>query len=311
MKMKLNPIECMSRLTIPDGVLRVVLDTDTYNEVDDQFALMYALAAPERLNVEAVYAAPFHNTRSDGPADGMEKSYQEINRLLNVVRNDPRKPHDFSFPVLRGSTSYLPDADTPVDSDAAEDLIQRAMASSSSEPLFVAAIGAITNVASAILMKPEIIRRIVVVWLGGHSPYWPDTREFNLMQDIAAGQVLFDSGVPLIQIPAVNVTSHLLTSVYELEACIGGKNQLCDTLIKLFSEYNDDHFAWNKEIWDISAIACLINPDWVPASLMHSPILTDQCTWSVDTRRHWIKIATSVQRNTIFRDLYKRLADFY
>lgn len=29
----------------------MVLDTDTYNEVDDQFALAYALLSPERLNV--------------------------------------------------------------------------------------------------------------------------------------------------------------------------------------------------------------------------------------------------------------------
>lgn len=37
------------RLTLPDGPLRVVLDTDTYNEVDDQFALAYLLSSPERL----------------------------------------------------------------------------------------------------------------------------------------------------------------------------------------------------------------------------------------------------------------------
>jgi len=48
----------------------MVLDTDTYNEVDDQFAVVYALRSPERLRVEALYAAPFHNDRSSGPADG-------------------------------------------------------------------------------------------------------------------------------------------------------------------------------------------------------------------------------------------------
>ncbi len=42
--------------------------------------------------------------------------------------------------------------------------------------LYVATIGAITNVASAILMEPEIITRIVVVWLGGHALHWSDTR---------------------------------------------------------------------------------------------------------------------------------------
>jgi len=43
------------------AVRRVVLDTDTYNEVDDQFALAHLLLAPELVRLEAVYAAPFFN----------------------------------------------------------------------------------------------------------------------------------------------------------------------------------------------------------------------------------------------------------
>ena len=72
----------LERLRPPAGRVRMVLDTDTYNETDDQFALVHALLSPERLAVEAVYAAPFHNERSDGPGHGMELSYQEILRLL-------------------------------------------------------------------------------------------------------------------------------------------------------------------------------------------------------------------------------------
>lgn len=71
-----------SRLESFEGKLRVLLDTDTYNEVDDQFAVVHALLAPERITLEAICAAPFHNDRSDGPGDGMEKSYDEIIRLL-------------------------------------------------------------------------------------------------------------------------------------------------------------------------------------------------------------------------------------
>ena len=311
MKTKLNPTECITRLTLPEGRLRMVLDTDTYNEVDDQFALMYALASPERLQVEAIYAAPFTNDRSDGPADGMEKSYKEIIRLLETASQVSDKIQASSLPVLKGSTSYLPDANTYVPSDAAEDLVQRAMASSSSDPLYVAAIGAITNIASAILMQPEIIRRMVVVWLGGHALHWSHTREFNLHQDIAAAQVLFNSGVPLVHIPAMNVTSHLLTSVYELEACIGGKNAICDALVELFRDYHKDHFGWNKEIWDISTIAWLLNQDWVETVLVPSPILTQQSTWSFDQKRHLIRHAIGVDRNAIFRDMFQKLTEYY
>lgn len=90
----------------------MVLDTDTYNEVDDQFALAYALLSPEKLKVEAVYAAPFHNARSESPADGMEKSYQEILRLLEFM-NVPSEGF-----VYRGSTGYLQDIKQPIRSEA-------------------------------------------------------------------------------------------------------------------------------------------------------------------------------------------------
>jgi hypothetical protein len=59
---KLTKEEMVTRLAPPSGKVRMVLDTDTYNEVDDQFALSYALMSPEKLDVEAVYAAPFSGT---------------------------------------------------------------------------------------------------------------------------------------------------------------------------------------------------------------------------------------------------------
>ena len=93
----------------------------------------------------------------------MEKSYAEILRLLDFL-NVPAA--DFAY---RGAQAFLPDTETPVPSDAATDMIERAMAATPEDPLYVVAVGAITNVASAILMKPEIIERIVVIWLGGES----------------------------------------------------------------------------------------------------------------------------------------------
>ncbi|MCP3444441.1 hypothetical protein [Bradyrhizobium sp. CCGUVB14] len=76
-------------LTSPAGRLRVVLDTDTYNEIDDQFALVQMLLSPERFDVEAIYAAPFFNARADSPGHGMELSYQEILRLLERLNVAP------------------------------------------------------------------------------------------------------------------------------------------------------------------------------------------------------------------------------
>lgn len=289
------------RLAYPAGKIRMVLDTDTYNEIDDQFALVYALLSPERLNVQAIYAAPFTNDRSTGPGDGMEKSYEEILRLLDRLHVPAG---DW---VKRGSTTYLTGRSAPEASPAALDLVERAMASSEDDPLYVAAIGAITNVASAILIEPEIIRRIVVVWLGGHPAHLPETREFNLMQDPQASQLMFDSGLPLVQIPCYGVASHLLTTRAELDETIRGRNAISDFLYQRFCEYSSDHFAWAKEVWDISTIAYLLNETWVPTTLIPSPVMKDDLTYETPANRHAIRVAWYLHRNPIFKDLFTKL----
>ena len=292
----------LERLEPPSGRIRMILDTDTYNEIDDQFALVYALLSPERLDLETVYAAPFHNRRSEGPGDGMEKSYEEILRLLE--RMDV-SPEGFAF---RGSMDYLRGGE-PQGSEAVADLVDRAM-KTEGPPLYVAAVGAITNVASAILMEPRIIEKIVVVWLGGQPLQWPTTKEFNLGQDVPAARVIFDSGVPLVRLPCHGVTSHLLVTLPELERYVEGRSAIGDYLVEIFRGYSKDHFGYAKEIWDISAIAYLLEPEWTPSVLVHSPILTDQVTWSFDSSRHFIRDAVAVRRNAIFRDLYTKLGAF-
>ena len=288
------------RLDPPATCSSVVLDTDTYNEVDDQFALVHAMLSPDRIDLQAVYAAPFYNKRSTGPGDGMEKSYEEIQRLLKRLGRVPPGG------VHKGSVSYLPAPDTPVESKAAADLVERAM-NMDDEPLHVVAIGAVTNVASALLMEPAILEKIVGVWLGGHSLNWPSAREFNLSQDLAAARVLFDCGVPVVHVPCLGVAEHLRTTLAELRECIGGANRLADDLVEIFRGYRPDHFAWAKELWDVAATAWLVNPAWLPGYITPSPILTDQLTWSHDPFRHPIRELQHCNRNSIFKDLFTKI----
>ena len=292
----------MASLALPEGQLRVVLDTDTYNEVDDQFAVVHALLSPERISLEALYAGPFHNSRSEGPRDGMERSYDEIIRLLErlgVSETDR---------VFKGSGRYLPSASEHVVSDAAAHMIE--LSRSGEGPLYVAAIGAITNVASAILLDPGIAERIVVVWLGGQPTHWPTAKEFNLRQDVPAAQVVLDSGVPFVHIPCATVASHLLTTISELAEYVKPQGDIGRYLFDICQSYQKNQYAWSKEIWDIAVTGWLIDANWVPSTIVPSPILTDQVTWSVDASRHPIRIAHGVRRNAIFGDLFKKMERF-
>lgn len=280
--------------------VRMVFDTDTYNEIDDQFALVYALISCE-LDVRAVYAAPFHNSRSTGPGDGMEKSYEEILRILDKL---DRSPDGFAF---KGSTRYLTDVKTPERSPAAMDLIERARKSSPDDPLYVVPVGAITNVSNAILIEPSIVRNIVVVWLGGNGHNWPHQREFNFRQDLNASRVVFDCGVPLVQLPCTPIVTHFATTVPEMERYVGGRGAIGDYLLAIFKDYRKDHFAWSKVLWDMTAVAWLVNNRWLPSDLVHSPIVTNNYTFSFDRSRHLIRVVNFVHRDPIFRDFFTKL----
>jgi purine nucleosidase len=293
----------LRQLQPPAGRVRVVVDTDTYNEIDDQFAVVYSLLSPDELEVEAIYAAPFHNQRSTGPADGMEKSYEEILRLLDRLGISHE---DLAF---KGSTGFLSDLEHPYCSEAALDLVERVM-TAEDEPLYVVAIGAITNLASAILIEPGIIGRTVVVWLGGQPFHWPTARHFNLQQDPCASRLILDCGVPLVHVPCDGVASHLLTTLPDLESHIKGRGAIGDYLLGIFRDYTSDHFGYAKEIWDISCVGYLIDHTWVPSEITHSPVLTDELTWSVDNTRHLIRNAVFVRRNPIFEDLFRKLDSY-
>jgi purine nucleosidase len=297
----LSESQLLAQLEPPSArPVEMVLDTDTYNEIDDQFALVYALLSPE-LEVQAVYAAPFLNSRSRSADDGMEKSYEEILRVLDKL--------DISAEGFahRGSREFIADPATPESSPATRDLIARARGHSPAHPLYVVAVGAITNVANALLIEPAILPNIVVVWLGGNGHHWPDPHEFNYSQDLHASRTLFDSGVPFVQLPCTPVVTHLATTVPEMRENVDGQGAIGDYLFQIFADYHEDHFAWSKVLWDMSAVAWVVNHEWLPSALVHSPIVTSDYSYAFDDRRHLIRTVYFLHRDPIFRDFFTKL----
>ena len=61
--------------------LKVILDTDTYNECDDQFALAYMLKSQDIFDVEAITVAPYMHIGKCTIMEGREKSYEEILKI--------------------------------------------------------------------------------------------------------------------------------------------------------------------------------------------------------------------------------------
>lgn len=350
---KLSQDQRRHLLEPPAGPIRVVIDTDTANEIDDQFALAWALLSQDVLKIEGVYAEPYsfgiyrgslletqallragqnvpeHLASFTGwvksleavgrdprdlhfctPAEGMEESYQEIFRVYEKLGMNP------SSQVCRGSERYLNSYEEPIRSEAAEHLVERALASD--EPLYVIAIGAVTNVASALLMAPEIASRIVVTWTSG---YPTNTKiynhSFNMEQDMLASQLLYSSGVPLVYLPGYYLGSQLRLSLPEMETYVRGKGAMGDYLYHLFTHnpiYEqraiDGHFGRTWVIWDLINIAWLINPGWVPTKLVPTPALGDDRFWHHDESTaptHLSREAFEIDRDSIFRDFFRKL----
>lgn len=303
----------IKNLSSPKGRVDVVLDTDAFNEADDQFAIAYILTYPQRLNVKAIYAAPFFNINSTSPKDGMEKSYDEIINILNLADRQDIIPN-----VFKGAEDFLPDMETPQISAAAQDLAKRAMEYSPENPLYVVGIGASTNIASALLINPDIAENIVIVWLGGNDHDYPDTKEFNMIKDIHAAKILFDSKAPFVQIPAYNTVITFTVSNFEVEYLLRGKNKLCNYLAEL---YFTDHNIFKKEtrlskpiariICDVCAIAWLLNDEdrFLKSYLTTKPIVQDNGYYSFDKRRQMMSYVYNINRNAIVCDMFERITD--
>ena len=294
------------RLNKPTGPVDVVLDTDTYNEIDDQFALSYLIKSESELHLKAIYAAPFLNNRVKTPEEGMERSYQEIYNVLTLLGRE-----DLKEKVYKGSDRFLPNENTAVISEASKHLAELAMNYSEEKPLYVIAIAAITNVASALLINPEIAKRIVVVWLGGHALDWPDNREFNCRQDVAGVRVLFDSNAAVVLVPCKGVVSAFTTTKYEMEHWLKGKNELCDYLCKVAvaeAEENNRGRYWSKPIWDVCAVAWLLKGDFMLERLEHAPMAEYNHQWSFDVKRPLIRYVYYIHRDRLFEDLFTKLS---
>lgn len=306
----MNREQYLKNLSVPEGKIDVVLDTDAYNEIDDQFAIGYMLRNTQKFNIKGICAAPFLNGKSTCASDGMEKSYNEIRKLLSLAEMS-----HLENSVFKGSEEFLKDEKTAVRSEAADFIAALADDYSPEKPLYIVAIGAITNVASALLKNPKMTENCVVVWLGGHGVHMPlAASEFNMKQDIAAARVVFGCGIPLVQLPCGGVVDHFLTSKYELEHWLKGKNALCDYLYNNTVQEADSYAAgkpWTRVIWDVTAVAWLLNENskFMAERLMPSPIPEYDGHYAFDSNRHLIKYVYNINRDSLFEDLFNKLGE--
>ena len=298
--------EILKNIGIPDtnSIKQIIMDTDTYNEIDDQFALVHLLLAErarEDIRVKAITAAPFHNTarNTDSYQHGMELSYQEISNVINTL--------DFKWngPIKKGSSMSLDETKGAlVESDAAELICKIAKSHKEDEPpVYILALGALTNIASAILKDPSIREHVVVCTLGGSAFNLHGFTDFNYEQDMTAAQFVFSSGVPIVHFPGYSVTDHLRTSRWELEAHIGNSRS-AQFLYNRFMEFVADYPGRSKPIWDLAPGAWVMDPSCFITEVCETPELTNKNTWIEQNGTHPVRTIRWINRDNIFKNFF-------
>ena len=185
---------CPERVHVPEKKrVRMIVDTDCKNEADDPFALVHHLLTP-MFDVRGIIAAHFES-KADvyGAGQTVHASMEEIQRVIALLGLP------VACPIVLGADRAMTAEDRPVPSAGAQLIIEEAM-KEDGRPLYVALLGTATDLASALLMRPEIAGRLTAIWIGG-GDYPEGGWEFNLAQDVHAANVLLSSRAALWQVP--------------------------------------------------------------------------------------------------------------
>lgn len=294
--------------TVPENKkVRVIVHTDCKNEADDQYAVAHHLMTP-RFDVKGLVAGHFwKNPQQYGELGTAQASYDEIIKVMDLMGLKDQ------YPVKLGAPRGLENEKTPIDSEGARLIIEEAM-KDDKRPLYIACQGAVTDVASALLMKPEIADRMTVIWIGG-GDYPKGGFEFNLMMDIHAVNVIFSSKVPVWQVP-MSLYKVMAVSLAELQLKVRPCGEIGKYLFEQMVDFNHVaakyEMAWpHGEIWglgDQGTIAVLMEElEKVSYDLVPAPRIAEDMTYIHGQNNREIRVYNYLDARLTLEDFFAKL----
>ena len=288
--------------------IRMIVHTDCKNEADDQFALAHHLMTPKFI-VKGIVGAHFNKSaRHYGEGHTAQASVDEINKVLDLMGLTGE------YPVYKGAELPMVDEQTPRDSEGARFIIEEARREDE-HPLYVAFLGGITDLGSAILMEPRICERMTAIWIAG-APYPQGGQEFNISQDVHADNVVMKSSMPLWQIPS-NVYKQMAVSLAELQVRVRPHGRIGEYLFRQMAEFNltlADRPLWpHGETWclgDSPTIGVLLEEPKKKDlyELVSAPEINEDFTYSFPGTHRKIRVYHTVNDRLTLEDFYAKLA---
>lgn len=278
--------------------IRVIIDTDAACEADDQYAIAHALMT-QKFIIKGICAEHYK------APDSEQLSYDEIKRVLKFMKRE-------EIPVYHGACEPIADTANLPSSEAADLIINEAM-TESKYPLFVFCQGAVTNVACALLKKPDIAKHMTVISIIGGE--YPDGgSEYNLQNDFHAANVLFSSGVELWQVP-INSYSRMKVSYAELQEKVRHCGEIGRYLFDEMQEYgNSEKAGWTMgESWSLGDSPCVgLAMDFCIGRFeyLNSPVADENGKY-IGFNENKIRVYQDVDSRFILEDFFAKLNFFY
>lgn len=269
---------------------------------------MHHLLSPI-IDVKGIVATHFEqkNLYQDG---SMEKSYQEVVKLLELAEIE-------DVPALRGSEMPVKDNVDGVSSEGVRFIIEEARKLNENK-LYIAMMGAMTDIAEALKIAPDIAKNIVVIWNGG-GPYPKGRPEFNVMQDPDAVRIVLESDAEVWQIPQ-NVYSAFEVTIAELSRRVRPCGKIGAYLYEQLLEensiaFNTEFLLRTGENWilgDNSTIAVFLmnrfRDNW---ELRKAPIVKEDLTYADNPNGKMIRVYKMLDVRMVIEDLFSKLELVY
>ncbi|MEA4939929.1 MAG: nucleoside hydrolase [Christensenella sp.] len=263
----------------------VILDGDPGH--DDAIAWVLA-ASSELLDIRAVASVCGNQT--------IEKTTYNAGRVLALIGLDvplamgrvkPLVADARVAPSVHGASGLdgpaLPEpAKQPVGKDACTLMAQ--VLEASDEPVVLVSTGPLTNVATLLLLYPQLKPKIRAIYLmGGGIRYgnWTPAAEFNILVDPEAADVVFTSGLP-ITMAGLDVTERALVFPEDFARIRAVGNPVAEVVADWLDFFYDFHrnigYA-GAPVHDAVAVAALIRPEIMTMQDMYVAIETtgDYC----------------------------------
>jgi purine nucleosidase len=274
--------------------IRVIIDSDAKNEIDDTWAIALALLAPERFKIEGFVAANFDNSRPEGGPDSVEASRREIETILQKAGLAGR------YPVLRGAPPLRYQYE-PSESEGVDFIIDKAMASTPEDPLWVVGLGASTDIASAYLKEPRIAERIVVFW--HFRTRWPEKCwNFNVIGDVRAARLVFHSDLAFV---LFDTGTHLTCPMSESQ-----QFESCGELGRYLHQYRYES-SWyqdpKKGFYDLGDIAALVDPSLASWEVAKCPDVDWDLAYKFNGTKGSILRCYDIHRDRTFELFHRKL----